>query len=154
MIPGRRCLSSMALAAVLLASCVDARHTGTESAQPPTRQPQTRETDTMTDTLRAPVARLIETVNRGDTDAFLALFPTDGRVDDWGRRFDGHAAIRGWSEREFTGANGTLTPRNVTSSGDTVTVDAGWKSNFYSGDSRFVFVVHGDLVREMRIVAH
>ncbi|TDK28631.1 nuclear transport factor 2 family protein [Luteimonas aestuarii] len=108
----------------------------------------------MTTPLPTPVARLVDAVNRGDTDAFLALFPGDGRVDDWGRRFDGHDAIRAWSEREFTGANGTLTPRKVTTAGQTVTVDAAWKSNFYSGDSRFVFVVEGDGIHEMRIVAH
>ena len=104
--------------------------------------------------LPTPVARLVEAVNRGDTDAFLALFPSDARVDDWGRRFDGHAAIRGWSEREFTGAGGTLTPRRAAVDGNTVTVDAGWKSSFYSGDSRFVFVLQGEQVREMRILAH
>ena len=104
--------------------------------------------------LPTPVARLVEAVNDGDTEAFLALFPTDGRVDDWGRSFDGHAAIRGWSEREFTGASGTLTPREATIEGDFVTVDADWKSSFYSGDSRFVFVLKGEQVREMRIVAH
>lgn len=113
-----------------------------------------QESPTMTTTLPTPVHQLIEAVNRGDTDAFLALFPADGQVDDWGRMFNGHAAIRAWSERELTGANGTLTPHTVSAAGDIVTVDAGWKSSFYSGDSRFVFVLQGEQVDEMRIVAH
>ena len=104
--------------------------------------------------LPAPVAKLVSALQAGDTDAFLALFPEDGVVDDWGRRFVGHAAIRGWSDKEFIGAKGVLTPRKTSRDGDTVTVDAGWKSNFYSGDSRFVFVLDGGRVREMRIVAH
>lgn len=104
--------------------------------------------------LPAPVARLIAAVTAGDTDAFLALFPADGTVDDWGRRFSGHAAIRRWSDKEFIGAKGVLTPRKVSRSGDTVSVDAGWKSDYYSGDSRFVFVLDGDSIREMRIVGH
>lgn len=104
--------------------------------------------------LPAPVARLVAAVNGGDTDAFLALFPANGVVDDWGRKFSGHAAIRGWSDKEFIGAKGTLTPNTVTVSGHTVTVDAGWKSSFYSGDSRFIFVLDGDSIQEMRIVAH
>ena len=108
----------------------------------------------MTTPLPDPVAALVDAVNRGDTDAFLALFPADGRVDDWGRTFDGHAAIRQWSEREFTGAAGTLTPTKITRTGETVTVDAGWKSRFYRGDSRFVFVIRDGLLREMRIVSH
>lgn len=104
--------------------------------------------------LPAPVAHLVDAVNRGDTDAFLAVFPIDGRVNDWGRVFHGQAAIRGWSEREFTGAKGTLTPQKVVVDGDTVTLDAGWKSSFYSGDSRFIFLLQGSQVREMRIVSH
>lgn len=107
----------------------------------------------MTD-LPVPLARLVAAVNTGDTAAFLALFATDGMVDDWGRKFSGHAAIRGWSEKEFTGAMGTMTVQKVTRSGDTVTMDADWKSNFYSGDSRFVFVLRGDRISAMRIVSH
>lgn len=107
----------------------------------------------MTD-LPAPIVRLVAAVTAGNTDAFLALFPDDGVVDDWGRRFVGRASIRNWSDKEFIGAKGVMTPRRVSRSGDTVTVDAGWKSNFYSGDSRFVFVLEGDTIREMRIVAH
>lgn len=33
-------------------------------------------------------------------------------------------------------------------------VEAEWKSNFYSGSSRFIFVVDGDQIREMRIPRH
>lgn len=105
-------------------------------------------------TLPKPVASLVDAVNRGDTDAFLALFPADGRVDDWGRIFYGHAAIREWSEREFTGAKGTLTPKKVVVDGDIVSLDAGWKSSVYSGDSRFIFLMRGSQLREMRIVSH
>lgn len=104
--------------------------------------------------LPAPVAKLVAAVTVRDTEAFLALFPTDGVVDDWGRRFSGHAAIRTWSDKEFIGAKGVLTPRKVVRSGDTVTVDAGWKSEYYSGDSRFVFVLGGESIREMRITGH
>jgi hypothetical protein len=107
----------------------------------------------MTD-LPAPVVELVAAVTAGDTDAFLALFTEDGVVDDWGRRFTGRASIRHWSDKEFIGAKGMLTPHKVSRSGDTVTVDAGWKSDFYSGDSRFVFVLEGDAIREMRIVEH
>lgn len=104
--------------------------------------------------LPEPVSKLVTAVADRDTDAFLALFAQNGVVDDWGRRFVGHDAIRRWSDKEFIGARGVLTPREVSRSGDIVTVDAGWQSNFYSGDSRFVFVLEGDVIREMRIVAH
>lgn len=101
-----------------------------------------------------PVNGFIEAVNGGDTDRFLAFFPDDGVVDDWGRQFRGHEEIRGWSDREFVGAKGTLTPTAVQQDGDTVTVDGDWASNHFTGPSRFVFTVAGDQVREMRITDH
>lgn len=123
-------------------------------AAPVAAAPATPSEGSVMSELPAPVAQLVAAVTAGDTDAFLALFPADGVVDDWGRRFSGHAAIRRWSDKEFIGAKGVLTPRKISRSGDTVTVDAGWKSSYYSGDSRFVFVLDGDSIREMRIVGH
>ena len=37
---------------------------------------------------------------------------------------------------------------------DEITVHAGWKSKVYSGDSRFVFLLEGQHIREMRITGH
>lgn len=106
-----------------------------------------------TPSLPAPVADFVDAVNRGDTDAFLAFFPDDGVVDDWGRRFVGHDAIRAWSDREFIGAEGTMTPQKVRVDGDEVDVRAGWASTHHNGDSRFVFALDGGRVREMRITS-
>jgi ketosteroid isomerase-like protein len=103
--------------------------------------------------LPAPIAILVDAVNRGDTVAFLALLTDDASVDDWGRRFEGIAAIRAWSDKEFIGANGHISVSAVAQHGDTVTLEANWRSDFYSGASRFVFVLDGDRVREMRIPA-
>lgn len=99
------------------------------------------------------IERFVAAVNRGDTAAFLAFFPDNGMIDDWGRKFTGHAAIKGWSDKEFIGAKGTMTVKRATQSGNEIDVRAGWKSNFYSGDSRFIFVVDGDKIREMRITS-
>lgn len=86
----------------------------------------------MTDTpvLPAPVDRFVEAVNAGDTEAFLGFFPDDGVMDDWGRRFVGQDAIRGWSDKEFIGAQGRMT-----------------------GPSRFVFVRAGERIQEMQITS-
>ncbi len=106
-----------------------------------------------TPTLPTTVAAFVAAVNRGDTDAFLGFFPDDGVVDDWGRRFAGHDAIRAWSDREFIGAEGTMTPQEVTARGFEVDVKAGWASTHHNGDSRFVFIVDGHRIREMRITS-
>lgn len=103
--------------------------------------------------LPAVLDRFVAAVNGGDTAAFLDFFPENGVVDDWGRRFIGPAAISGWSHKEFIGAKGILTVKSVRQTGNEVDVRAGWKSSFHSGDSRFVFVLDGDKIREMRITS-
>src|SRR6201995_5671102 len=50
--------------------------------------------------LPAPVRAVVDAANAGDADAFVACFPPSGFVDDWGRQFRGHEAIRGWSDQE------------------------------------------------------
>jgi hypothetical protein len=57
---------------------------------------------------------------------------------------------RHWSDEELIGAKGRMT---VKGAGNEVTVTADWKSNFYGGPSRYVFIVDGECIREMRITA-
>ena len=97
------------------------------------------------------VRAFIDAVNNHDEAAFLAAFPSDGYVDDWGRTFTGHEAIKGWSDREFIGARGVLTPEEVTVDGDSVTVIGDWRSNHANGRSRFTFRVAGDQIASMTI---
>ncbi|SDX00048.1 nuclear transport factor 2 family protein [Lysobacter enzymogenes] len=104
--------------------------------------------------LPSPIDAFVAAVNRGDAETALAFFGRDGVVDDWGTRYVGAAAIAQWSAREFVGAKGRLTPTRVGRDGERIVVDAGWTSSFYSGDSRFVFTVDGQRIREMRIVGH
>ena len=66
-------------------------------------------------TLPAPIAAFRDRTNAGDTEGVLALFPADGVVEDWGRRFVGHTAIRGWSDEELVGAKGHLEITRVVS---------------------------------------
>jgi len=101
--------------------------------------------------LPAVIDRLLVAVNRGDVDAFLAFFAADGAVDDWGRKFTGAAAIRGWSEREFIGKQVSLKVTGFAQKGDTVSVVTEVGGKGFNGPSRFTFVIDGDKVREMRI---
>lgn len=103
-------------------------------------------------TLPAAIAAFRDRTNAGDTDGVLALFPADGVVSDWGRRFAGHAAIRGWCDEELVGAKGHLEITGVVSATATeVTVDTDWKSNFYSGAGRMIFRLEGGLIRQLTI---
>ena len=100
----------------------------------------------------SPVKEFVEAVNAGDEAKFLSFFDEGtGVINDWGRIFTGHAEIKKWSDKEFIGAKGTITPQRVETKDDEISLWAGWKSNYYSGDSKFVFVVDGDSIKEMRI---
>ncbi|GLQ11601.1 hypothetical protein GCM10007913_35330 [Devosia yakushimensis] len=93
-------------------------------------------------------------VNAGDTAAFIALFPADGVVEDWGRRFGGHEAILGWSAKELIGAKGVLNYGEVIAQGaDRISLDTHWASSFFTGDSVFTFILEGELIRELKISA-
>lgn len=99
----------------------------------------------------SPVREFIDTVNAHDDAGFLDAFTEDGYVDDWGRVFTGRDAIKGWSDVEFIGATGTLTPRDVTVDGDTVRVVGDWASTHANGLSEFTFAVAGDKLASMTI---
>jgi ketosteroid isomerase-like protein len=103
--------------------------------------------------LPAAIERFIAAANKEDVAAFLALFPADGVIDDWGRQFTGHAAIRGWSDEEFIGKQVSLKVTGFERKGNTVDVMAEVGGNGFNGPSRFTFVLDGDKVREMRITA-
>lgn len=101
--------------------------------------------------LPAPVRRALTAANDGDTDAFLAIFTDHGAVDDWGREFRGHDAIRGWSDNEFIGKQITLDVTGIEQTGDTVTVSAQVGGNGFNGPSDFTFTLNGDRLDLMRI---
>ncbi|MCI1748434.1 MAG: nuclear transport factor 2 family protein [Acidipropionibacterium sp.] len=98
-----------------------------------------------------PVASFIAAVNRHDEAAFLDAFTTTGAVDDWGRTFTGRDAIKAWSDNEFIGANGVLTPTEVSQQGEQVTVIGDWASTHANGLSRFIFDISGDKLTKMTI---
>jgi hypothetical protein len=97
------------------------------------------------------IERFIAAVNKGDVAAFLGFFPADGVVNDWGRTFTGHAAIRGWSDEEFIGKQVSLQVTSLERKHNVVGVMADVGGNGFNGPSHFTFVLDGDKVREMRI---
>jgi len=98
------------------------------------------------------LAEFAAATNRGDMPAFLDCFAPDGVVDDWGRRFVGHEAIRGWSDAETIGAHGTLTITKVISADDRrIVADTYWKSEAFTGPGRFTFALAGGKIKELKI---
>ncbi|MFG1809311.1 nuclear transport factor 2 family protein [Streptomyces sp. NPDC049040] len=101
--------------------------------------------------LPIPVAAALEAANAGAIEDFLHAFAADGAVDDWGREFRGHDAIRGWSDAEFIGKQVRLEVTACRTEGDTTTVSAQVGGNGYNGPSDFAFTVRDDRVALMRI---
>lgn len=93
-----------------------------------------------------------DAINTGDTEAFLSFFPHDGIVEDWGRRFSGLTAIRGWSDQELIGAKGTMTYGNVIEeTPERISLNVDWASSFFTGPGIFTFVLADDKIREVKI---
>ncbi|WP_026820849.1 nuclear transport factor 2 family protein [Arthrobacter castelli] len=98
-----------------------------------------------------PVAAFIDLVNRHDREGFLNAFTETGFVDDWGRVFTGRDAIDDWSQKEFIGASGVLTPEQTSRQGEEVTVIGDWRSTYANGRSTFTFRIAGDKLESMTI---
>ncbi len=111
----------------------------------------TDQTDQADLDLPSPVREFVAAVNAHDEEGFLGAFPPDGVVDDWGREFAGREEIKGWSDVEFIGANGTMDIQQVDTSGSSVSVLADWRSTHANGLSRFTFDVAGDQIARMTI---
>ncbi|MET4167514.1 MULTISPECIES: nuclear transport factor 2 family protein [Gordonia] len=99
----------------------------------------------------AAVQRLLDAVNNGDTDAFLAAFGVTGRVDDWGRLFTGREEIRRWSDAELIGKQATLAPLAALRDAEVVTMIATVGGHGFNGPSTFTFTIDGDEVTQMTI---
>ncbi|WP_307160760.1 nuclear transport factor 2 family protein [Streptomyces rishiriensis] len=99
------------------------------------------------------VATALAAANAHDTDAWLATFSPNGAVNDWGRGFTGHEAIRAWSDAEFIGVDVTLHVTQAHTTGDITTVLAQVGGNGFNGPSHFTFTVQGDQIILMRITA-
>lgn len=105
----------------------------------------------MTVEIPEPVASFWAAVNRHDEAAFLDAFTDDGVVDDWGRPFEGRDRIKQWSDKEFIGSRGVLSPEQVDVEGFTVVVVGDWRSSWANGRSRFEFLVAGEKIEKMTI---
>ena len=59
----------------------------------------------MTTSVPAPLQAFIDTTNRGDSEAFTAVFTEDAVLDDWGRVFHGRDGVASWNRTDNIGKN-------------------------------------------------
>lgn len=105
-------------------------------------------------TLPPAVSRVVDAINSADTDAFVAAFTTDGRVDDWGRVLEGSDGVRSWAATDAIGQNAQMTVLESSTDGEVTEIRFDWKSNRFTGVSRAFVTVSDELVSEFRIPAH
>jgi hypothetical protein len=109
----------------------------------------------MTDGVELPqaVAAIVDAINNGDEDAFVAAFAPDGYVDDWGRVLHGPDGVRSWSQTDAIGMNASVTVLSASTEGDTTRIAFDWKSNRFNGQSEAYVTVADDQVTAFRIPA-
>lgn len=101
--------------------------------------------------LPAPVRELVEAINGGDTEAFVAAFTADGFVSDWGTVRSGPDGVREWARTDAIGAGAHMTVLTAVSVGDTTRVRFAWKSRKFTGESTGIFVVEGERLKSFTI---
>ena len=100
------------------------------------------------------VQRIVDAINDGDTDAFVAAFASDGLVDDWGRILRGSTGVRQWAESDAVGAGAKMTVLETHIEAQITEIRFTWVSRVFTGESSAFVTVDGDKVTSFRIPPH
>ncbi|PJJ70490.1 SnoaL-like protein [Diaminobutyricimonas aerilata] len=99
------------------------------------------------------IRTFVDATNAGDTDAFVATFAPDARLDDWGRVFTGHDGIRGWNRTDNIGVRShfELLDIRAASEADAYLVTLRVTGDGYNGTGPMTFVLRDGLIADLRI---
>lgn len=106
----------------------------------------------MTD-LAAPIARMIDATNRGDSEAFVACFTDDAYLVDWGREFHGHEGVARWNQSDNIGKRAHFVAEAVSGDSTDQVVTLVVTGGGFNGTSDIEFAVHDDLISRLIISA-
>jgi hypothetical protein len=99
----------------------------------------------------APVQRMIDATNAGDSDAFVAAFTPDAYLEDWGRGFHGHDGIRSWDTTDNIGRKAHFETDGAERDGDDWVVAFVVTGGGFNGTSDIRFTLDGDRISRMVI---
>ena len=109
----------------------------------------------MSDPVLAPEIRaVVDAINAGDTDAFVAAFTDDGQIDDWGRVLSGSDGVQSWAQTDAIGQAAKIGVLTATVDGAVHHLTFTWSSNRFNGESEAYVTVSDGKVSEFRIPAH
>ena len=99
----------------------------------------------------APIQRMIDATNRGDTPAFLASFTETVYLVDWGREFSGQDGLARWNQTDNIGklAHFEVIESNPRGAEEVVTLSV--TGGGYNGTGDISFTLEGDLISRMII---
>jgi SnoaL-like protein len=101
--------------------------------------------------LRSPfVRRVIETINQGRLDDFMALFAHDATLVD-GPTYKGYEAIRAWAQRETFGVGMHIDVVKEKNRAGTVVEVTATSTGGYSGPGTFSLTIRGGLIERFVI---
>ncbi|WP_294181084.1 nuclear transport factor 2 family protein [uncultured Schumannella sp.] len=101
--------------------------------------------------LPAPVQRLIDATNAGDSAGFLAAFAPDAVLVDWGKEFRGAEAIADWNESDNIGRESRLRVLGVERDDEAHLVRIAVSGKGFNGESFFRFTVADGLISNLSI---
>lgn len=104
--------------------------------------------------LPAAVQAVVDAINAGDTEGFVAAFAEDGLVDDWGRVLPGRDGVRSWADTDAIGQGARIEVTEAVTEGDITTLTFEWTSRRFNGTSSAIVTVRDGLVSSFRIPPH
>ncbi|WP_164233644.1 nuclear transport factor 2 family protein [Microbacterium hydrocarbonoxydans] len=99
----------------------------------------------------APVQAMVDAINDGDTEAFVAAFTPEGFVSDWGTVKAGPEGVRAWADSDAIGAGAKMIVLSASTEGDTTRIRFAWSSRVFNGESDGILVVSGDRLASFTI---
>ncbi|WP_053847109.1 nuclear transport factor 2 family protein [Streptomyces sp. NRRL B-24085] len=103
--------------------------------------------------LPSAIRTFIDATNSADSEAFVAAFTADARLNDWGREFHGHDGIRDWDRTDNIGVQSRfeLLGLEPGDDPDTYVVNLRVSGNGYNGTGPMVFRLRDGLIADLRI---
>ena len=99
----------------------------------------------------APIQRMIDATNAGDSEAFVDAFTDDAYLEDWGRGFHGHEGLRSWDSTDNIGKRAHFEAKGARQHGDEWVVTLEVSGGGFNGTSDIRFQLADDRISRMLI---
>lgn len=97
------------------------------------------------------IQAIIDAVNAGDAEAFVALFAEDAILKDRGKELIGRDRVRAWVVAEVIEASARMRLVEAGTTGPITHLVFDWMLRGQTGRGEAFFTMHGGLISELRI---